>query len=131
MGQLPGLMADEGETPVVYSDSLDFGFTHAVSGEEIGGWLSEFVTRLADRSRSRGQLVGHIKLYAEGQDGASWWVASTGGSATLQAKAANPTTRVRGCSIGVTAILYNAQPADVRASVLAMLHDHCPGHLAL
>ncbi len=131
MGRLPGHVANEAETPAIYSDSLDFCFTHAVTGEEIGRWLSGFVTRLAGSSRANGQLVGHIKLYAEAEDGASWWVASTGGAATLEAKAANATTRVTGCSIGVTAILFGAEPARVRTSVLELLHDHCPGHLAL
>ncbi|MCR4435466.1 MAG: hypothetical protein QHH06_03135 [Clostridiales bacterium] len=100
------LYAANGEEPTVFSHSIPVKFSKETSGKALTSALTACVESLQKWTAQNKYLVGHIKLFVEGKDGANLWLASTGKRVNIKGTADWEDSILSSCTIHMTAIIF-------------------------
>ncbi|MGD0230391.1 MAG: hypothetical protein ABSC19_08535 [Syntrophorhabdales bacterium] len=104
--------------PSVYSHSLSARLDRTITGKELIARVTDCVNDLNLWAREHGVLVGHIKVFVEGEETLKVWIASTGREVNLNISAGCRGTRVGAFTLDMTAIMLGTDSQSLRAAVL-------------
>lgn len=74
--------SNEQPDPAIFSETHSLVFLEKVSSEKIQQALTLWVEEIRDWAKGNAYLVGHIKIFVEGQE--NLWLSSTGGNINIK-----------------------------------------------
>ena len=90
--------------PAIFSESSVIVLIKKVSSEEIQHALTFWVEEIRDWAKENANLVGHIKLFVEGQE--NLWISSTGRSINIKHSQGWSEWFTDRVNLSVTAIIF-------------------------
>ena len=111
--------SSEQPDPAIFSETLALVFSEKVCSERIKHALTEWVEEIKAWAKGNAYLVGHIKLFAEGQE--NLWLSSTGRSINIKHSQGWSEWFSDKVSLSVTAIIFGTSKGVLREAAQVRL----------
>ena len=106
------------EIPAVFSQTLTLQFDKDMTENAICALLSDWLTSIRHWARLHRYYIGHIKIFAEFEEGFQLWLSATGREISVKNPAMGLPKPVRSGTAAVTAIVFGTDEASLKAAVL-------------
>lgn len=113
------------ELPAVFSRSFQLRSRKPVTGEELKDYLVGFLENLKKWVTEKKYYIGHIKIFAQAENGFSLWLSTTGKDINIKA-AGSMADYKEPYSIHLTAIIFGAEDLDLKEKCLELLRVRAP-----
>ncbi|MCO5387498.1 hypothetical protein [Desulfosporosinus sp.] len=98
--------------PTIFSETQTLVFLEKVTSEKIQQALTLWVEEIRDWTNSNAYLVGHIKVFVEGQE--SLWLSSTGRSINIKHSQGWNEWSANRVTLSLTAIIFGTSKKALR-----------------
>lgn len=97
--------------PAIFSETHVLVFLEKVSSEKIQQALTQWVEEIREWAKGNAYLVGHIKLFVEGQE--NLWLSSTGRNINIKHSQGWSEWFTDRVNLSVTAIIFGTSKKDL------------------
>ena len=115
------LYGEVSEVPAVFSHSFLINFVQEISGEELDNRLIGWIDLLQQWLHQNKYLIGHIKVFIENEGNFNLWLSTTGSKINIQGSTQWQVSRVKSCTIHMTAIAFGITEAVLQKQTLENL----------
>ncbi|MCO1603256.1 hypothetical protein [Desulfosporosinus nitroreducens] len=98
--------------PAIFSETLRLVFLEKVNSEKLQKSLTQWVEEIRDWTNDNAYLVGHIKVFVEGQE--SLWLSSTGRSINIKHSQGWNEWSANRVTLSLTAIIFGTSKEALR-----------------
>ncbi|QOX62358.1 hypothetical protein FRZ06_02780 [Anoxybacterium hadale] len=111
------------EIPAVFSQTLLLQFERDMTENAISALLSDWLISIRHWALLHHHYIGHIKIFAEFEEGFQLWLSATGKEISVKNPARCLANPVRSGTAAVTAIVFGTDEESLRAAVLSRWED--------
>jgi hypothetical protein len=115
------LYGERGEVPAVFSHKTLLNLVQEVSGEELGGSLTDWIDHLQQWLHQHQHLIGHIKVFVENGGNFNLWISTTGNKINIKGSTEWQTSRVKSCTLNMTIIVFGIDEDSLQRQTLDYL----------
>ncbi|MGD0152820.1 MAG: hypothetical protein ABSC17_03500 [Thermacetogeniaceae bacterium] len=109
-------MGDPFMHPAIFSAATPISLEGEISGKGISTSLTQWIDGLQQWARTNGYLVGHIKVFIEGEQ--NLWLSATGGPVNLRPSTQWMEWAAKSFTLYMTAIVFGIDDRSLRSEVL-------------
>lgn len=117
------------EIPAVFSHSVSFEFDKEVTGDKLKDYLVDWIESLKLWVSENKYFIGHIKVFAESNQGFNLWLSTTGSKINIKASNEYEKNNIKNITINMTAIVFLAKEQTLKSVMLENLNKKLPHHI--
>ncbi|MCH5139085.1 hypothetical protein JMF89_18140 [Clostridiaceae bacterium UIB06] len=116
------------EIPAVFSHSVSFELDKEVPGNTLKDCLVDWIESLKLWVSDNKYFIGHIKIFAENNQGFNLWLSTTGNKINIKTSEEYEKNNIKNITINMTAIVFKADEQTLKSVMLENLNKKLLQH---